>query len=205
MLASKSEAGADYTTRMFSSVAEGLGKKAVIVGKVNMAASLREASFRLDVTMPSSCVMWLMDDFFTGCVEKPEDEQKPGDCIIAPEQWLRSNTYRYFAHQALENSTVQPDQGNLNTLLDVTRGAARLSDGIIVKVQFTTVESICSNTVPYSEKDCPPLGTQDANLWLFANTEHYIVFGVGVSVGVATQRRQRWTQWAAEKSRKSAP
>nr|XP_037289640.1 uncharacterized protein LOC119183598 [Rhipicephalus microplus] len=101
-----------------------------------------------------------MDDFFAGCVEKPEDEQKPGDCIIAPEQWLRSNTYRYFAHQALENSTVQPDQGNLNTLLDVTRGAARLSDGIIVKVQFTTVESICNNTVPYSEKDCPPLGTQ---------------------------------------------
>ncbi|KAH7971832.1 uncharacterized protein LOC119375597 [Rhipicephalus sanguineus] len=101
-----------------------------------------------------------VDDFFAGCVEKPEDEQKPGDCIIAPKRWLSSNTYRYFAHQALENDTIQPDYGNLNTLFEVTRGAAQLSEGIIIRLQFTTVESVCNNSVTYTEKDCPPLGTE---------------------------------------------
>ncbi|KAL1479598.1 hypothetical protein MTO96_051728, partial [Rhipicephalus appendiculatus] len=82
-------------------------------------------NFAMILLLCSVFVASQVDDFFAGCVEKPEDEQKPGDCIIAPKSWLRSNTYRYFAHQALENATIQPDFGNLNTLLDVTRGAAQ--------------------------------------------------------------------------------
>ncbi|XP_037577225.2 uncharacterized protein LOC119459592 [Dermacentor silvarum] len=113
----------------------------------------------LVVLLCSVFVASKMDNFFEGCVEKPEEEQKPGDCIIAPHRWLTSNTYRRFAHKALENSTIQPDEGNLNTLLELTRAAAQLSHGIIIRVEFTTVESTCNSSVAYSAKQCLPIGS----------------------------------------------
>ncbi|XP_049526607.1 uncharacterized protein LOC119458852 [Dermacentor silvarum] len=99
-------------------------------------------------------------DFFEGCFEKPEQEQKPGDCILAPKSSLTSLTYRYFAHQALQNATIQPDEGNLNTLLNITRAAAQLSKGLVIRVEFTTVESACNSSVTYSEETCPPIGSE---------------------------------------------
>ncbi|XP_065286030.2 uncharacterized protein [Dermacentor albipictus] len=116
--------------------------------------------FALVVLLSSAFVACQIANFFEGCVEKPEEEQKPGDCVIAPQSWLTTNTYRYFAHQALENGTIQPDEGNLNTLLNVTRAAAQLSDGLIIRLEFTTVQSTCNSSVAYSEKQCPPIGNE---------------------------------------------
>ncbi|KAH7971833.1 hypothetical protein HPB52_003223 [Rhipicephalus sanguineus] len=87
-----------------------------------------------------------MDDFFEGCVS-PEEEEEIGQCVIAPAHWLRSRTYSYYAEVALEKGNIQPDEGNLNTLLEVTRAATQLWRGIVIQIKFTTAETIRNSSV----------------------------------------------------------
>ncbi|XP_050036967.2 uncharacterized protein [Dermacentor andersoni] len=99
-------------------------------------------------------------DPFEGCFEKPPQEQKPGDCVLAPESLLSTKPYREYAHLALESATIQPDDGNQNTLLNLTRAAAQLTDGIVYRVQFTTIESACNSSVAYTQEQCTPIGSE---------------------------------------------
>ncbi|KAL1479596.1 hypothetical protein MTO96_051726 [Rhipicephalus appendiculatus] len=102
-----------------------------------------------------------MDDFFEGCVS-PEEEEEIGQCVMVPDHWLRSMTYRYYAEVALEKGNIQPDEGNLNTLLEVTRAATQHAEAITTRIEFTTAESICNTSLAYSLQECPPL-TNKAN------------------------------------------
>ncbi|XP_065286028.2 uncharacterized protein [Dermacentor albipictus] len=99
-------------------------------------------------------------DIFEGCVEEPPQEEKPGDCVLVPESLLVTTTYREYAHLALESATIQPDHGNQNTLLNLTRAAAQLSNGIAIRVEFTTVESACNSTIAYTQEQCTPIGSE---------------------------------------------
>ncbi|XP_075554079.1 uncharacterized protein LOC142587075 [Dermacentor variabilis] len=99
-------------------------------------------------------------DIFEGCFEKPPQEEKPGDCVLAPESLLITTSYREYAHLALESATIQPDDGNQNTLLNLTRAAGQLSNGIVIRVEFTTVESACNSSVAYTQEQCTPIGSE---------------------------------------------
>ncbi|XP_037577226.1 uncharacterized protein LOC119459593 [Dermacentor silvarum] len=123
------------------------------------------------VVLSSAFVASQMTDFFEGCVE-PGQKRDSGDCTLAPQTWLSSNAYRHYAHLALANASIQPDEGNLNTLLEMTRIATQLAEGFILKFEFTTVESSCNSSVAYSEEQCPPLGSE-ANGHCQAMFRHY--------------------------------
>ncbi|XP_037575737.1 uncharacterized protein LOC119458019 isoform X4 [Dermacentor silvarum] len=116
--------------------------------------------FTFLVLLCSAFVASHMVDFFDDCVEEVHQRQKASECVLLPRSWLLSNTYRNFAHQVLENVAHQPYVGNLNTLLNVTRAATHVSDGIVVRVEFTTVESTCNSSVVYSREQCSPHGSQ---------------------------------------------
>ncbi|XP_037500415.1 uncharacterized protein LOC119374402 [Rhipicephalus sanguineus] len=111
------------------------------------------------VLLGSAFVVSRRNDFFERCV-KPEEEQVVGQCVMAPEHWLRSKTYQHYALEALEKGNIQPDEGNLNTLLAVTRAASQLWHGIVIRIEFTTVESVCNSSVAYSEQLCRPLKSE---------------------------------------------
>ncbi|XP_050036968.2 uncharacterized protein [Dermacentor andersoni] len=112
------------------------------------------------VMLCSALVASQMLDFFEDCVGNVNQREKAGQCVLAPRSWLLSSTYRNFAHQVLENAAHQPDGHNLNTLLNVTRAGTHVSQGIVVRVEFTTVESICNSSVVYSKDQCPPHGSE---------------------------------------------
>nr|XP_054927975.1 uncharacterized protein LOC129385363 isoform X2 [Dermacentor andersoni] len=110
--------------------------------------------------LSSALVVSQTTDFFGGCVDAGQ-EQHSGDCILAPPVWLRSRAYRHLAHLVLAKAPIQPAEGNLNTLLKLTRMANEGTNVITIKLEFTTVESTCNSSVAYSEAQCPPLGNEN--------------------------------------------
>ncbi|XP_050036971.1 uncharacterized protein [Dermacentor andersoni] len=108
------------------------------------------------VLLGSAFVAPQMIDFFEGCVPMGQ-EQDPGGCVLAPESWLSMSTFRRYAQLALANAHIQPDEGHLNTLLELTRIATERTDGFTIILEFTTVKSTCDSSVAYSEDQCRPL------------------------------------------------
>ncbi|CAN8031785.1 unnamed protein product [Ixodes persulcatus] len=97
------------------------------------------------------------NDFFEGCREYDPDSKAPG-CVYVPREWLKSETYRSFAHEALGNYSYHSGD-YYNTVLNVTRAANRpILMGIGTAVEFTTVPSSCkvTDTPVYSKELCRP-------------------------------------------------
>ncbi|XP_037500343.1 uncharacterized protein LOC119374340 [Rhipicephalus sanguineus] len=99
-------------------------------------------------------------ELFSDCVDEVDQRQKPGQCVLVPPSWLVSNTYRNFAHRVLGNATFQPAADNRNTPFGVTRAATHASDGIVVRIEFTTVQSSCNSSLIYSKEQCLPVGSE---------------------------------------------
>ncbi|KAL1479597.1 hypothetical protein MTO96_051727 [Rhipicephalus appendiculatus] len=99
-------------------------------------------------------------DFFEKCT-KPEEEPEQGLCAMMAENRLGAEYYRHLAHKALEMAGTQPEKGNLNTLLDITRASTHEGvEGLTWRIEFTTVESVCNSSVAYFEYVCPPRGKE---------------------------------------------
>uniref|UniRef100_V5HGI4 Putative cystatin-like 1 protein n=2 Tax=Ixodes ricinus TaxID=34613 RepID=V5HGI4_IXORI len=99
----------------------------------------------------------LPNDFFEGCRELEPDAEHP-DCVYVPREWLKSETYRSFAHVALGNYSFHSGD-YYNTVLKMTRAAnRRILMGIGTAVEFTTVPSSCkvTDTPVYSKELCRP-------------------------------------------------
>ncbi|XP_040077381.1 uncharacterized protein LOC120849255 [Ixodes scapularis] len=99
----------------------------------------------------------LRRDFFEGCRE-PEADAKTPDCVYLPRQWLKSETYRSFAHAALGNYSCHSGD-YYNTVLKVTRAANKeIPMGLCMAMEFTTVRSSCkvTDTPVYSKELCRP-------------------------------------------------
>ncbi|XP_075554078.1 uncharacterized protein LOC142587074 [Dermacentor variabilis] len=108
------------------------------------------------VLLSSAFVASQMIDYFEGCVPMGQ-EQDPDGCVLGPKSWLTMDTFRHYAQLALANANIQPDVGNLNTLLHLTRIATERTDGFAIILEFSTVKSTCNSSVAYSEDQCPPL------------------------------------------------
>ncbi|XP_037275368.2 uncharacterized protein LOC119168019 [Rhipicephalus microplus] len=122
---------------------------------------MSDAMFKLPV-LALLCLVYASSEeleFFSDCVDEVEQRQYPGQCVFVPSGWLGSSTYRKLAHRVLSNATLQPAAGNLNTLLDVTRAATHVSEGIVVRIEFTTIESSCTSSHAYSKEQCSPRGS----------------------------------------------
>ncbi|KAH6927006.1 hypothetical protein HPB50_025276 [Hyalomma asiaticum] len=98
-------------------------------------------------------------DIFEGCVQRGE-ETEHGQCAMAPTDGPGANVWKYYAERALAESDIQPDYGNLNTLLNLTRVATQMSNGITIRVEFTTTESSCKSSDDFSFEQCLPLGDE---------------------------------------------
>ncbi|XP_040077378.1 uncharacterized protein LOC120849253 [Ixodes scapularis] len=99
----------------------------------------------------------LRRDFFEGCREPEPDAETP-DCVYVPSEWLKSETYRWFAHAALGNYSYYSGD-YYNTVLNVTRVANKeIPMGLGTVVEFTTVRSSCklADTPVYSKELCRP-------------------------------------------------
>ncbi|CAN8009390.1 unnamed protein product [Ixodes pacificus] len=83
---------------------------------------------------------------------------KTPDCVYVPREWLKSETYRWFAHTALGNYSYHSG-GYYNTVLNVTRAATQdIPMGFGMAVEFMTVRSSCkvTDTPVYSKELCRP-------------------------------------------------
>ncbi|KAK8786976.1 salivary cystatin-L-like [Amblyomma americanum] len=101
--------------------------------------------------------------FFSGCVQEANRSRVQDSCVFVPDVWLKSETYRNLGHLALADPTMYPHHRNathLSTVLHVTRAANQVLNGIVTRLEFTTVESSCKLSDPYSKEICLPIDSQ---------------------------------------------
>ncbi|KAG0430904.1 hypothetical protein HPB47_022264 [Ixodes persulcatus] len=119
----------------------------------------------------------LRNDFFEGCREREPDAKIQPECVYVSPGWLKSETYRRFAHMTLGNFSYHSGD-YYNTVLNVTRAANQdipdVIAGLGMAVEFTTVRSSCkvTDTPVYSKELCRPT----SNKWIF--------MGNGVEAGL---------------------
>ncbi|XP_065286004.2 uncharacterized protein [Dermacentor albipictus] len=103
-----------------------------------------------------------MPNLFKGCVRSPNRRAVPGVCTFAPRSALRGKSpLKRYAHKLLKNPVFQQPMSNLSTVLRITRAAVMVTHpprGSVIRVEFATVLSNCTRKMPYTYKQCRPVG-----------------------------------------------
>ncbi|XP_054928374.1 cystatin-1-like isoform X2 [Dermacentor andersoni] len=77
--------------------------------------------------------------------------------------WRKQDPRRNTDYLRLANYAVSTQTRGLkdyHTVVRLLQVMTQVSQGIVVRVEFTTVESICNSSVVYSKDQCPPHGSE---------------------------------------------
>nr|XP_054928373.1 uncharacterized protein LOC126533807 isoform X4 [Dermacentor andersoni] len=77
--------------------------------------------------------------------------------------WRKQDPRRNTDYLRLANYAVSTQTRGLkdyHTVVRLLQVMTQLTDGIVYRVQFTTIESACNSSVAYTQEQCTPIGSE---------------------------------------------